>query len=149
MGHAWHWPATTCADKPHVSNSRRGKAFSMKAINRTEAALTAVLVMCCATTCSSAIPSAPAARNSWNPKAAATYLDQRAEWWMSWPGAARDHETFCISCHTALPYALSRSALGGILGEKVLAPGERRILDNVIKRVRLWNEAKPFYGERV
>jgi squalene-hopene/tetraprenyl-beta-curcumene cyclase len=68
---------------------------------------------------------------------------------MYWPGAARDHETFCISCHTALPYALSRSALGGALGEKVLAPGERRVLDNVIKRVRLWNEAKPFYGEQV
>jgi squalene-hopene/tetraprenyl-beta-curcumene cyclase len=66
---------------------------------------------------------------------------------MSWPGAARDHETFCISCHTALPYALSRSALGGALGEKVLAPGERKVLDNVIKRVRLWKEAKPFYGE--
>lgn len=119
----------------------------MKAITRKEAALTAVLVMYFATTSSSAIRSAAARRNSWNPKAAATYLDQRAEWWMYWPGAARDHETSCISCHTALPYALSRSALGGALGEKVLAPGERRVLDNVIKRVRLWNEAKPFYGQ--
>jgi squalene-hopene/tetraprenyl-beta-curcumene cyclase len=115
---------------------------------RTEAALIiVVLAMCFATAPSSPIPSAPAHRDSWNPKAAATYLDQRAEWWISWPGAARDHETFCISCHTALPYALSRSALGGALGERVLAPGERRVLDNVIKRVRLWNEAKPFYGE--
>lgn len=65
---------------------------------------------------------------------------------MYWPGAARDHETFCISCHTVLPYALSRSELGGLLGEKVLAPGERRVLDDVAKRVRLWKEAKPFYG---
>ncbi len=68
---------------------------------------------------------------------------------MSWPGAARDHETFCISCHTAVPYALSRSALGGVLGQKVLAPEERRILENVTKRVRVWNEAQPFYGDQL
>src|SRR5580692_12541184 len=49
--------------------------------------------------------------NSWDPKAAAAYLDQRAAWWMGWQGASRDHQTFCISCHTALPYALSRPAL--------------------------------------
>ena len=44
----------------------------------------------------------------WNLQKAAAYLDQRADWWMNWPRAARDHETFCISCHTAVPYALSR-----------------------------------------
>lgn len=121
----------------------------MKAITRTRAALPTVLVLCFATASLHANPSDPARHNSWNPKAAATYLDQRAAWWTYWPGAVRDHETFCISCHTALPYALSRSALGGVLGEKGLAPGERRVLDNVIKRVRLWDEAKPFYGEQV
>jgi len=120
----------------------------MKSIARTEATLLTVVVMCFATTCSSGIASAPVRLNSWNPKAAATYLDRRAEWWMSWPGAGRDHETFCISCHTALPYALSRSALGGVLGQKGPAPDECRVLDNVIKRVRLWNEAKPFYGDQ-
>jgi squalene-hopene/tetraprenyl-beta-curcumene cyclase len=121
----------------------------MKAITRTEAALTTVLVMCFVTTSSSAIRSASAPRNSWNAKAAATYLDQRAEWWMSWPVAARDHKTFCISCHTALPYALSRPALRTVVGDKVPTSGERRILDNVIERVRLWHEVKPFYGEDV
>ena len=48
------------------------------------------------------------AASSWDQKAAAAYLDQRANWWMEWPKSARDHETFCISCHTAVPYALSR-----------------------------------------
>lgn len=86
---------------------------------------------------------------TWNPKRAAAYLDQRADWWMSWNGAARDHETFCISCHTALPYALSRSALGTALGDADLSPQQLRILNNVTKRVRLWSEAKPFYGEPV
>ena len=44
--------------------------------------------------------------HSWDPKAAAAYLDRRQSWWMSWPRAQRDHETFCVSCHTAVPYAL-------------------------------------------
>jgi squalene-hopene/tetraprenyl-beta-curcumene cyclase len=40
---------------------------------------------------------------SWDQKAAAAYLDRRQEWWMSWPKAQRDHDTFCVSCHTAVP----------------------------------------------
>ena len=39
---------------------------------------------------------------TWDPKAAAAYLDYRAGWWMEWTGSARDHGTFCISCHTRL-----------------------------------------------
>src|SRR5882724_10054966 len=64
-------------------------------------------------------PTHPDARDasSWDQKAAAAYLDQRAEWWMSWPRAARDHETFCVSCHTAVPYAMSRPTLRKALGE--------------------------------
>src|SRR5215467_5750611 len=49
--------------------------------------------------------------SSWDQRAAAAYLDQRQSWWMGWPRAARDHETFCVSCHTAVPYALSRPTL--------------------------------------
>ena len=48
---------------------------------------------------------------TWNRKAAAAYLDQRQDWWQKWPSAARDHGTFCVSCHTAAPYALARPAL--------------------------------------
>jgi hypothetical protein len=67
---------------------------------------------------------------------------------MDWPAAARDQGTFCISCHTALTYAISRPALRTALGEKAPSANERRILDNVIKRVRVWKEAKPFYDDR-
>ena len=84
---------------------------------------------------------------TWNSKAAAAYLDQRAAWWMAWPSAARDHETFCISCHTALPYALSRPALRDVLAEQAPSPNERKTLDNVTKRVRLWSEVQPFYND--
>jgi squalene-hopene/tetraprenyl-beta-curcumene cyclase len=90
----------------------------------------------------------PPASTSWNPKAAAAYLDQRAEWWIAWHGATRDQGTFCVSCHTALAYALSRPALRAALGEKTPSANERRILDNVTKRVRGWRQMKPFYDDR-
>ena len=94
------------------------------------------------------LPRAVAADTSWNPKAAAAYLDRRVEWWMSWPGAARDHGTFCISCHTAVVYSLARPALHSSSGETGPSDGERRLLDNVRKRVRLSNEVEPFYEGR-
>jgi squalene-hopene/tetraprenyl-beta-curcumene cyclase len=97
-----------------------------------------------------AVRSSPQAdvAGTWNPKAAAAYLDQRADWWMGWQGAARDHGTFCISCHTALPYALSRAALRESLADGDPSGNERRLLDNVTKRVRLWKETGPYYGNR-
>lgn len=85
--------------------------------------------------------------SSWNPKAAAAYLDRRESWWMAWPPAARDHGTFCVSCHTALPYALARPALRAALGEEAPSQNESRLLESVNKRVRLWQEVKPFYTE--
>ncbi len=85
--------------------------------------------------------------NSWDPKAAAAYLDHRLTWWTEWPRAQRDHETFCVSCHTAVPYALSRSVLGTLLAENAPAPNEQRLLENVTKRVRLWKEVEPFYKD--
>lgn len=85
------------------------------------------------------------ADNQWDPKAAASYLDSRQNWWMSWPGAARDHNTFCVSCHTAVPYALSRPALRGVLGEVVPSVPEQKLLQNVRKRVRSWKDVEPFY----
>ena len=66
---------------------------------------------------------------------------------MEWPRAQRDHETFCVSCHTAVPYALSRSALRTALAEQAPSPNERRLLDSVTKRVRLWKEVEPFYKD--
>ncbi len=84
---------------------------------------------------------------SWDQKSSAAYLDQRAAWWMAWPKAARDHETFCVSCHTAVPYALSRPALRKPLAQETPSVNERRLLDNVTKRVRLWKEVAPFYSD--
>jgi squalene-hopene/tetraprenyl-beta-curcumene cyclase len=84
---------------------------------------------------------------TWDQKAAAAYLDQRAGWWMGWQRAQRDHDTFCVSCHTAVPYAMSRPSLRAALAEQGPSPNERKLLDNVTKRVRLWKEVAPFYTD--
>jgi hypothetical protein len=78
---------------------------------------------------------------TWDPKAAAGYMDGRQSWWMTWPNAARDHDTACVSCHTALPYALARPALRGPLAEREASAPERKMLEQVTKRVRLWRKS--------
>lgn len=92
----------------------------------------------------------PAAKvsTSWDPKAAAAYLDYREGWWSEWSGSARDHGTFCISCHTALPYALARPVLRAALAEPGPSINERKLLDDVTKRVRLGKDVGPYYGDQ-
>jgi len=85
--------------------------------------------------------------STFNGKAAASYLDSRLTWWSTWPVSARDHQTFCVSCHTALPYAMSRPSLRKTLGESGPSPIEQTFLANVTKRVRMWNEVEPFYPD--
>jgi squalene-hopene/tetraprenyl-beta-curcumene cyclase len=116
----------------------------MKAGMRGITALTMCLVAASMASCSRPTPKVS---NSWDPKAAAAYLDYRAGWWMDWTGSARDHGTFCISCHTALPYALSRPALRPALAEQGPTAGEHRLIDNVTKRVRLWKDIGPYYSD--
>src|SRR3954454_11888166 len=81
----------------------------------------------------------------WNRKAAAASLDQRATWWTTWPNAQRDHGTFCVSCHTALPYALARPLLRQPLGETAPSAAEAALLANITKRVINWRDMEPFY----
>lgn len=84
---------------------------------------------------------------TWSAKSAASYLDGRMEWWMSWKSAARDHDTFCVSCHTVAPYAVGRPALRSALGEQEPSAAERKLIDNVVKRVRLWKDVEPWYPD--
>jgi squalene-hopene/tetraprenyl-beta-curcumene cyclase len=95
-----------------------------------------------------AAPAAPDEALSWNKAAAATALDSRLEWWMRWPTAARDHGTFCVSCHTALPYALARPALRAALPASDVSAAETQLIDNVVTRVRLWRDVAPFYPDQ-
>ena len=102
-----------------------------------------LLLLACFTTVLFAADSAA----TWSPKSAADYLDGRMEWWSTWKTAARDHDTFCVSCHTVGPYAMGRPALRSALGEQAASAIERKLIENVTQRVRLWNEVEPYYPD--
>jgi squalene-hopene/tetraprenyl-beta-curcumene cyclase len=86
---------------------------------------------------------------NWNPAAAASYLDARERWWQNWPSAQMDHGTVCISCHTAVPYALVRPVLRQQLDEKEMTGPETAMLASVEKRVTDWSQMTPFYTDAV
>jgi squalene-hopene/tetraprenyl-beta-curcumene cyclase len=85
----------------------------------------------------------------WSQQKAAAYLDSREVWWREWPPAQRDHGTFCISCHTVVPYAMARSTLRTELGETGMAAPEKIMVDNVEKRVSHWSEMAPYYSDAI
>ncbi len=86
---------------------------------------------------------------SWNPQAAARYLDAREQWWQAWPSTHQQQGTICISCHTAVPYAIVRPILRKDLGETGTARPEKFLMDSVEKRVGHWQEMSPFYSDAV
>jgi squalene-hopene/tetraprenyl-beta-curcumene cyclase len=88
-------------------------------------------------------PSPMVGSEPWSARAAADYLDSRVAWWVDWPHAGRDHQTFCVSCHTVVPYAMARPSLRRQPAPSAL---ERTVRDNVTKRVRMWEDVDPFYG---
>lgn len=81
-------------------------------------------------------------------RAAASSLDSEITWWMEWPNARRDHGTFCVSCHTVAPYVMARPALARALGETLPSAQEQKLYANVETRVRLGQEAAPFYPDQ-
>jgi hypothetical protein len=81
----------------------------------------------------------------WDRQAAERYLDSREVWWQSWDRTQKDHGTYCISCHTQMPYGLARPILRQELGEPAPAGAEKAMLDSIEKRVRMWKDVEPFY----
>ncbi|HEV3023199.1 MAG TPA: hypothetical protein VGX76_12065 [Pirellulales bacterium] len=97
---------------------------------------------------------------AWSAQAAASYLDERAGWWLNWSESARGQGTACVSCHTALPVALARPALSEPLGETAAGMIEEGLVDNVTKRVAHWEKIaaesaagddpfRSFYSDRI
>ncbi len=83
----------------------------------------------------------------WNPHTAAKYLDAREQWWQDWPPTHRQQGTICISCHTAVPYAIVRPILRKDLGETEPAGPEKFLMESVERRVGHWPEMTPFYSD--
>src|SRR5271170_6519525 len=85
----------------------------------------------------------------WNPQAAASYLDAREKWWQDWAPTHREQGTICISCHTAVPYAIVRPILRKDLRETEIAAPEKFLLDSIVRRVGHWSEMTPFYSDAI
>jgi squalene-hopene/tetraprenyl-beta-curcumene cyclase len=81
---------------------------------------------------------------AWNPEKAAKYLDDRQQAWYEFPAAQQDQDTLCMSCHTTLPYALARLALGEVAPDTMNAR-TKVMYDSVEKRVAKWNDIRTFY----
>src|SRR5437867_599299 len=79
----------------------------------------------------------PAENGGWNREGAARYLDDRMDAWFANAKKLKTGagETSCVSCHTAVPYALSRSALRRAMHVSSATPQEVRLLEEVARRV--------------
>jgi len=83
------------------------------------------------------------AEELWDRDAAARYLDGRAAEWTTFSRERQKLTTACISCHTAMPYLLARSALA----DSSLPEPARTLFSDVETRVRGWSDAKVWYDE--
>ena len=63
------------------------------------------------------LAAAPAFCQDWNARLAAQYMDSRQKEWVAWPMAMHSGVA-CVSCHTGLPYLLTRPALRQALSDK-------------------------------
>jgi hypothetical protein len=85
--------------------------------------------------------------SGWDRQAAQRYLDDREVWWQGWDRTQMDHGTYCISCHTQVPYGLARPVLRHEIGEPAPAGAEKAMLLSIEKRVHLWKDVTPFYPD--
>jgi len=76
----------------------------------------------------------------WDRRRAASYLDARADLWVRKSRPRQKLATACISCHTAMPYMLSRAALGS-------ASPEAALFADVETRVAGWGDIDVWYDE--
>lgn len=88
----------------------------------------------------------PAPRG-WDREGAARYLDERMDVWFTNGKKLRtgQGETVCISCHTAVPYALARPALRRAMKVNAPTPEEIRLLEETTRRVESYGEHQPLY----
>jgi squalene-hopene/tetraprenyl-beta-curcumene cyclase len=78
-----------------------------------------------------------ASQPDWDRPAAAKYLDDRLDLWLSRASSLPTSEgkAACVSCHTVVPYLLARPALRKAMQIPEPTLPENRLLDNVKRRV--------------
>ena len=89
----------------------------------------------------------PAGRSSWNRESAARYLDERMDAWFAKAKKLQTGQrlTACVSCHTTVPYVLSRSVLRRATHVSRATPQEVRVLEEATRRVETYGAHQPLY----
>lgn len=92
------------------------------------------------------VPSGGASR-SWDPAAAAAYLDARMDLWFVNGTKLRtgDAQTACVSCHAGLAYALSRPVLRRVMHVDTPSAQEARLIDETTRRVETYSTHQVLY----
>jgi squalene-hopene/tetraprenyl-beta-curcumene cyclase len=110
-------------------------------------ALAAACVVVTAGWVTGAIERSSGSAETWDQASVARYLDARMDLW--WARAKNlktgDTETKCLSCHTAVPYALVRPALRRAQGAAAPTAHEERIFEIVRQRVEHLDTEQPYY----
>src|SRR5438045_826604 len=109
----------------------------------------AIVLAACAVLLALALPgeTGPAAPGSWNREGAAKYLDERMDLWFVKGKTLQTGRggAVCISCHTAVPYALARPVLRHVTHVTTPTPQEARLLQGITRRVETYGDNQLFY----
>jgi squalene-hopene/tetraprenyl-beta-curcumene cyclase len=84
---------------------------------------------------------------SWDPAAAAAYLDARMDSWFANGTKLKtgDTQTACVSCHAGLAYALSRPVLRRVMHVDAPSTQEARLIDETTRRVETYGTHQVLY----
>jgi squalene-hopene/tetraprenyl-beta-curcumene cyclase len=92
-------------------------------------------------------PPARERSRSWDPAAAAAYLDARMDLWFANGTKLKtgDTQTACVSCHAGLAYALSRPVLRRVMQVDAPSTQEARLIDDTTRRVETYSTHQVLY----
>src|SRR2546427_5791415 len=90
---------------------------------------------------------AAAEHGGWDREGAAKYLDERMDAWFANAKKLRTGQgvTTCVSCHTVVPYALSRPVLRRAVHLSKRTPQEVRLLEGVARRGGTYDAPQPLF----
>jgi|HubBroStandDraft_6_1064221.scaffolds.fasta_scaffold112841_2 squalene-hopene/tetraprenyl-beta-curcumene cyclase len=91
-----------------------------------------------------ALSAAPVFSQNWNARLAEQYMDGRQKEWIAWP-MALNSGVACVSCHTGLPYLVSRPALRQALKEKTGPTLYENLLVDSMRATVIRTDAKDLF----
>ena len=100
-----------------------------------------------ATVAAQQAPPSGGSSRSWDPAAAAAYLDARMDLWFANGTKLKtgDTQTACVSCHAGLAYALSRPVLRRVMHVDTPSTQEARLIDETTRRVETYSTHQVLY----